>query len=421
MEMDNQFFSEIPVLYASGVAGPITDCGAGNYNIKIEDVVFENYVSQLETLSTSGFIKYVDNGPAGLNGSVWTTTYTKDDLVVTVSYMKKRGCMYISAGKKLALSPHLFYDESYLKGNIAGSKTSLHMLELHTFGDSFVIQLKNGHFIMDDSGMPMDAQYLLDYLEELTPNGETPIIEAWFISHGHGDHSGAFIAFANNPEYAKRVCVEGIYYSEPNVDICKMGDSIEQVQVAVKGFGECKTSSGKTTPVYRPQVGQRYYFNDIMIDVLHTQEQLPMQDYSNGFNDSSTWLLYSIDGQKFLHGGDAGRGSVEVVKDTYEQEFLDFDIMTTFHHGQNVSNSFVEYFNYKTVLYTTFVVGSQTANWKTEENKKLQERAEECLSWGDGTKILKFPYYVGDFISLPRREWIYHPDRKSLRPFSLDE
>lgn len=185
MEMDNQFFSEIPVLYASGVAEPITDCGAGNYNIKIEDVVFENYVSQLETLSASGFIKYVDNGPAGLNGSVWTTTYTKDDLVVTVSYMKKRGCMYISAGKKLALSPHLFYDESYLKGNIAGSKTSLHMLELHTFGDSFVIQLKNGHFIMDDSGMPMDALYLLDYLEKLAPNGEKPIIEAWFISHGH--------------------------------------------------------------------------------------------------------------------------------------------------------------------------------------------------------------------------------------------
>lgn len=110
-------------------------------------------------------------------------------------------------------------------------------------------------------------------------------------------------------------------------------------------------------------------------------------------------------------------GSIEVVKSSYEQEYFNFDIMATFHHGQNVYDCYVDYFNYKTVLYTTFVVGSQTAKCRREENERLQARAIECMSWGDGTKILTFPYQIGSAESLPLREWIYHPERKIPKPF----
>lgn len=398
----------------------VTDCGAGNYVMEIEGTSLEEYSSYLKRLLQNGFVKYADNGSEGLEHCVWSSTYTKEKLVVTVIHVSKRNRTYITVGKDIPLSKHLFYQDEYVSTNSEDVKTSLHMLELHTYGDSFIIQLKDGHFILDDSGMPMDALYLLEYLESLTPKDEKPVIDAWFITHGHGDHLGAFIAFANNPEYAKRIVVEGVYFSEPSIEVCTTGNALEQVQVGVKGVKECRTCSGAMTPIYRPQVGQRYYFNDITIDVLHTQEQLPLENYRNGFNDSSTWYLYTIEGQKFLHGGDAGRGSVEVVKSTYEQEYLDFDIMTTFHHGQNISESFVDYFNYKTVLYTTFVIGSQTADWKTEENKRMQERAMECLSWGNGAKILTFPYQIGTAVGITPKEWTYHPDREVPTPYKLD-
>lgn len=394
-----------------------TECGAGNYVMELKNLALEEYRSYLELLSKNGFTKHVDNGSKGLEESVWNAVYCKDGLVVTVIYMAKRNRCYISAGRNVPISPHLFYQEQYLEGNSKEVKTSLHMLELYHFGDCFVIQLKNGHFIMDDSGLLADAPYILDYLEKLTPPGEKPIVEAWFISHGHLDHTGTFAYFVEHPEYAERISIEGIYFSEPSDEITKATHVYEDVQLGVRGFANCKTCLGTTTPIYRPQTGQRYYFNDLTIDVLHTQEQVLFEDYSNGFNESSTWLLYTMEGQKFLHAGDAGMGSVNVVKSTYNQEYLSFDVMATFHHGQNVEDSYVDYFGYKTVLYTTFVIGSQTKKWKPEENRRLQARASECMSWGDGTKVLTFPYEVGAAQSLPLRDWVYSPDRKPPVPF----
>ena len=222
--------------------------------------------------------------------------------------------------------------------------------------------------------------------------------------------SKSIVLLLSSPTIAERIIVEGVYFNEK----ANSGETVEQ---GIRGMQNCRTSTGEVTPIYRPQTGQRYYFSDITIDVLHTQEQLPEEEYRGGFNESSTWLLYTIEGQTFLHGGDAGRGAIEVVKGTYDKELLKFDIMATFHHGQNVYDSFVDYFDYTTVLYTTFVIGSQTANWHVDDNLRMQQRAKECLCWGDGTKILSFPYQPGTAESLPMKEWIYHPDRNMPKPY----
>ena len=68
----------------------------------------------------------------------------------------------------------------YVKDNKEGAKTTFHMLELHDLGNSFLFQLKNGHFIISDGGRKTDLPYLLDYLGSLVPEGEKPVIEGWF-------------------------------------------------------------------------------------------------------------------------------------------------------------------------------------------------------------------------------------------------
>ena len=184
-----EIFREIPDISAkNAVIVRLDECGAGNHVMELKNISFEEYRSYLNLLSQNGFMKQVDNGSKGLEESVWNAVYCKDDLVVTVIYIAKKNQCYISVGRKLPISPHLFYQEQYVEGNCKGAKTKLHMLELYHFGNCFVIQLKNGHFIVDDSGLPADALYILDYLEELAPKGEKPIVEAWFISHGHLDH-----------------------------------------------------------------------------------------------------------------------------------------------------------------------------------------------------------------------------------------
>ena len=126
-----------------------------------------------------------------------------------------------------------------------------------------------------------------------------------------------------------------------------------------------------------------------------------------------------------MHAGDTGEQSISVVKNSYNQAYLDFDVMATFHHGQNVYNSYVDYFKYKTVLYTTFVTDSQTANLNTDANNRMKQNAlendGEYTSWGEGTKILTFPYVVGASQTLPLRTWTYHPDRETPTQYKLNE
>lgn len=313
--MQYDIFRDIPKPLGDGLEiGSVMDCGAGVFNIDVKGSAFEYYQVYLENLEKNGFVKYVDNGPQGLGNSVWNSIYTKDELVVTVIYVDKRSRMYISVGKNIPISKRLFYRGEYVTGNCRNAKTVLHMPELYLHGNCFIIQLKNGHFVLDDSGSWYDAQYLLDYLETLAPEGEKPVVEGWFVSHGHGDHVGTFSHFVDCPEYADRVYVEGIYFSETSEEVGIVTKTTREIQKGLHGMQYCRTTSGQISPIYRPQTGQRYYFNDFTIDVLHTQEQLPLQDYGtgygingSGFNDSSTWLMYTIDGQKFLHAGDAKR------------------------------------------------------------------------------------------------------------------
>ena len=413
---DNELFQKIPALIADETRiGSAEDYGYGTFIIEVQGTSLEDYKSYLTLLESEEYKKYYDNGENGIDGCVYTTTYTKEKITLTVSHMVKTNITYIAASDKMNLSEHLFYKEEYVADNQPNAKTSLHLLELHTYGDSYVIKMKNGHLLMIDGGMEMDTSYLLEYLETLVPEGEKPIIEGWFVTHGHSDHIGPFTSFVKSPEDAKRLIVNGIYFSEPNKVVGGGSTLIQNVEYASMSM---KTEDGEKTPIYRPQTGQTYYFNDITIEVLHTQEQLAKEDYENdNFNDSSSWFLFTIDGQKFLDAGDASEGGISVIKRTYNQEYFDLDMISVFHHGQNVYDSYVNYFDYDVAIYPTFVVGSQTANWQTKENETVQKNAKECVSWGDGTKIFTFPYKLGTYESLPLREWLYHPGRKAPTPY----
>ena len=188
--------------------------GAGNYVTHKEEISKEEYLQYLSSLEAKGFVKYIDNGD-GFDGTVFSSTYTKEEQIVHVTYFLREKRMSISYYEGV-LSQHLLYQDSYVEGNMRKTKTTMHMLELFRLGNSFVIQLKNGHFIISDGGMAADLPYLLDYLEKLVPQGEKPVIEGWFITHAHGDHCGALCQFSKHMEWLDRIFVEGVYYSSPN-------------------------------------------------------------------------------------------------------------------------------------------------------------------------------------------------------------
>ena len=71
------------------------------------------------------------------------------------------------------------------------------------------------------------------------------------------------------------------------------------------------------------------YFANIKIEVMQTMLQCPEENWyrwTGNVNEFSTWLMYNIDGQKFLHAGDADAGSMRMVMKNYEQDYLKMDV-----------------------------------------------------------------------------------------------
>jgi len=370
------------------------DYGAGNYVTIMEHVNQSDYREYQDDLKKLGFVKHVDNDK-GLCNKIFSTTYVKENVVLTITYVAKTEKLYISACEDLPLSEYLFPSarQRCKNGNIG--KTTLHMLKMAQFGNSFIFQLKNNHFIISDGGLNMDLSGLLDYLEKLTPEGEKPTIEAWFVSHGHADHCGVFETFLKEPIYSERIYVEGLYYNEPNDNVINLDPgtrvSIVQMKEAVKML---RTTEDEETKIYRPQTGQRYYFDDITVDIILGQEQLPLREYSGDFNDSSTWCMFTIEGQKCLLGGDGDSGGINFILEAYEQDDMKLDIFTLLHHGHNTRERFTDFCSVKTVLVTN---GSELPEYRAKENEHLKEVSKEWISWKDGTKVLGFPYETGSY------------------------
>lgn len=414
--MANGFFMGIPMMDVENAKNARVDhYGAGTYVTYIEGTSKEQYDDYLQLVEESGFSKHSDNG-AGLDNAVFCTSYTKDEIVLTVSYYARERKTNISFYQDFPLSDHLIYQDSYVEGNKADAKTKLHMLELRRLGNSFVFQLKNGHFLISDGGMPYDLVYLLDYLESLTPEGEKPVVEAWVISHAHADHCGALNAFVDIPEHLGRIYVEGIYFSEPSqrvTDKCGGGIQMGKMKQAIRLL---KTSQGEQTPMYRPQTGQRYYFSDITMDILITQEQVPFEKYKKDLNTSSTVCLFTVEGQKCFFSGDIHEEGLDFIRENYSQEYLTLDLFTLNHHGFNTSVSFTDYIKVKTLLLT---VQNQLPVRKIRETKYFISKVQEILNWGDGTKVMTFPYEMGSYETLPRNEWKYHQDEERVLQMNI--
>ena len=420
---DVEEFQTIPVMKGENIKiGDATDYGDSHYMMDVNGTTTDDYKLYLEALADAGFKKHSENGKDCMEGYACSAAFTKENLTVVVSHAIAQNKTYISAAYDMELSEHLIYKDDYMEGVTENSETKVHMLELHDNGASFVIQLKNGHFVVHDGGKQIDAPYFLDYLEELTPGDSKPVIEAWFISHAHGDHYGVMKEISSNASYASRIYVNGVYFQIPADEVVALSydESPQQaVYTASRSYVMFKTEGGSQTKFYRPQYGQRYYFCDIAIDVCMTPEQYTLESYyiSNGYtdmNDTSIWLMHHIEGQRMLIGADAFHTGIRAMMNMYDQEYLNTDVFVVLHHGINVYDYFTEYLTLNTVLYPNFRVGSVWSENSTrsdlasvEGNETMVKSAKECISCADGSVVLTFPYKIGSAEIKEPCDWRY--------------
>ncbi len=243
---------------------------------------------------------------------------------------------------------------------------------------SVVVRTAEGKTIVFDGGRyGEDAEYLFKYLQRVTGDA-TPHIDAWFMTHAHSDHYGAFRDLVKN--HGSQITLDAFYHRFPtNAEVDKYFAAVEpetrknQISYIYNSVKSLKNAQGGAVDIitlnaiHTGKCNSTFDFGDLHIDVLLTFDdikwavdnistkytatwethnadhtsQAPKQLVSENFNNSSTIFRLTVGGKTLMITGDASTVSTIMLEryhkshasDAGKYYSLKTDYVTMAHHG----------------------------------------------------------------------------------------
>lgn len=190
--------------------------------------------------------------------------------------------------------------------------------QVNTIGNSYVIQSVNGKLIVMDGGTKDETEYLRGFISAL---GEE--VDAWFISHPHGDHFGALSNILMEPEGVK---INRIYHSKVVREDGSMHgwtgrfySLLDSVAVA------------NSIDVIDCHRGDEFEIDGINFKILSEKnpELLP------NINDQSMVIRMWDESKSFVFLGDLGEKGGRKLMESEYMEDVNCDYLQMAHHGQD--------------------------------------------------------------------------------------
>lgn len=314
--------------YDGGEVRSIYHSGSGNQVLIIDDTTPEEYAAYRDTLEKAGYTLYTENDITENRFA----TYIDDDYVINAGYYAYNNEARIIIEHRTTL-PALADENKYEK--VVEPSFAMLGLEYDNGGSlsenglCFVFQLADGSYIVVDGGFnrARDAKALYDYMREHAPDQNNITIAAWFITHAHGDHIGAFNKFTE--VYASRVNLELVVGNFPSDEARAAGG------LGTEGSGGTKVmnyvANYKDAEFLKAHAGYEFHLRDAEIEILYTLESFAPKTLTY-FNTSSVVFTLNIAGQQFLILGDASNDALTIVSSMYG-DYLKSDFIRTAHHG----------------------------------------------------------------------------------------
>lgn len=227
-------------------------------------------------------------------------------------------------------------------------------------GNSYVLVTGNGKVIVMDGGLPTDEVRLRTKLRSVGNH-----VDAWFISHPHGDHVGALIPILENRE---GITIGTIYHSRLNAAL--LAQETGARNSFATPFYNALARQTETKVVDVQETGQIYTVDGVKIKVLGIAN---IDIYDNAFNNSSMILKVWDDTKSVLFLGDAGVECGKKVLAAYPKD-LDCDYIQMAHHGQQgCDETFYKTVNFRACLWPTpswLWAATESSSYKTWETRR---------------------------------------------------
>ena len=211
--------------------------------------------------------------------------------------------------------------------------------QINTIGNSYIILTSNGKVVVMDGGVKEEAPYLRGFLAALGNE-----VEAWFISHPHGDHIGALSEIINEP---KDIVIKTVYHSAYSPAFC---DAEKGAAAYITAFYDALNASGISIVNYT-KPGTQIEIDGVNFKILAvTNEDILV----NAFNNSCMVVRVWDKKKSILFLGDLGQEAGDRLLNSDFRKELDCDYVQMAHHGQQgVSREFYRAIKFSACLWPT--------------------------------------------------------------------
>lgn len=232
----------------------------------------------------------------------------------------------------------------------------------------YIIKTKNDKIIVIDGGTTEDFQNLENKIYEL---GGT--VDAWFLTHAHDDHTGAFTKIVDN----QNINIKNIYVSLNNIE---WYETYEPNRADFsKQLIEILNRTDLKEKVKSPDLNEIINIDGIKIEILGIKNP---EIVENAGNEQSMVMKFETGKTSLLILGDTGKKSSEKLLNTQKSK-LKSDIVQVSHHGQDgATKELYETINPSICLWPTPDYlwnnnngeGENTGPWKTFETRNWMEQ-----------------------------------------------
>ncbi len=296
----------------------------------IEDVSLTHFAAFLSSVEAAGWRKYAENN-AGGNLFV---TYTLGDHSVHMYYLPNVSRVHIidmPLGAALPSTEKAAYTklceplftQIQLKYDAASE------------GDSYLLRLSDGRFIVVDGGMDEADYYESNHLYALMQDQnvlDKVTIAAWIITHAHADHHGTAGELLGRYD-TDDLSVEQIVFNYPSEDdMISMNTSPTDTRY-LTFLDSVQKWVDRGTQRVTCYTGQVFHYADAKIEFLHTYEAFaPGVLDGADINNTSAVFTIEIADQKIMMLGDMHHLGSDSLVELYGT-YLKSDIMKLAHHG----------------------------------------------------------------------------------------